>query len=155
MGLAFRLPARRVDGRQPRARGRDPSRDGVVARKAFLALAVAFDLGLLAYFKYANFFLSSADNVGRARRGSRTSTLPVGISFYTFMAISYVVDTYRGELVPASFARFAVFQAFFPHLVAGPIVRASELLPQLEEPRDPRTRRHVARVLPDPQRASS
>src|SRR5262249_60064358 len=65
-------------------------------------------------------------------------TLPVGISFYTFMAISYVVDTYRGELVPASFARFAVFQAFFPHLVAGPIVRASELLPQLETPRDPR-----------------
>ena len=82
-------------------------------------------------------------------------TLPVGVSFYTFMAISYVVDTYRGELVPASFARFAVFQAFFPHLVAGPIVRASELLPQLERPRDPRTRRHVARVLPDRQRASS
>jgi D-alanyl-lipoteichoic acid acyltransferase DltB (MBOAT superfamily) len=54
------------------------------------------------------------------------------------MAISYVVDTYRGELVPASFSRFAVFQAFFPHLVAGPIVRASELLPQLETPRDPR-----------------
>jgi D-alanyl-lipoteichoic acid acyltransferase DltB (MBOAT superfamily) len=54
------------------------------------------------------------------------------------MAISYVVDTYRRELVPALFARFAVFQAFFPHLVAGPIVRASELLPQLEEPRDPR-----------------
>ena len=65
-------------------------------------------------------------------------TLPVGISFYTFMAISYVIDTYRGELVPASFVRFAVFQAFFPHLVAGPIVRASELLPQLESPRDPR-----------------
>ena len=65
-------------------------------------------------------------------------TLPVGISFYTFMAISYVIDTYRGELVPASFARFAVFQAFFPHLVAGPIVRGSELLPQLERPRDPR-----------------
>jgi D-alanyl-lipoteichoic acid acyltransferase DltB (MBOAT superfamily) len=65
-------------------------------------------------------------------------TLPVGVSFYTFMAISYVVDTYRGEIAPMSFGRFAVFQAFFPHLVAGPIVRASELLPQLEEPRDPR-----------------
>ena len=68
----------------------------------------------------------------------RTSTLPVGISFYTFMAISYVVDTYRGKLVPSSLARFAVFHSFFPHLVAGPIVRASELLPQLERPRDPR-----------------
>jgi alginate O-acetyltransferase complex protein AlgI len=107
------------------------------ARKTLLGLAVGFDLGLLAYFKYADFFLSSVDNVfGTSWIAS--ITLPVGVSFYTFMAISYVVDTYRGELVPASFARFAVFQAFFPHLVAGPIVRASELLPQLEKPRDPR-----------------
>ncbi|HEY3564512.1 MAG TPA: MBOAT family protein, partial [Casimicrobiaceae bacterium] len=110
---------------------------GVGARKALLALAVAFDLGLLAYFKYTNFFLSSADNLFGTSWLTNV-TLPVGVSFYTFMAISYVVDTYRGELAPASFGRFAVFQAFFPHLVAGPIVRASELLPQLEEPRDPR-----------------
>ncbi len=107
------------------------------ARKLLLTLALVFDLGLLGYFKYANFFLSSVDNtIGTSWIAD--VVLPVGISFYTFMAISYVVDTYRGELVPASFARFAVFQAFFPHLVAGPIVRASELLPQLESPRDPR-----------------
>jgi D-alanyl-lipoteichoic acid acyltransferase DltB (MBOAT superfamily) len=115
----------------------------VRARKSLLALAVAFDLGLLGYFKYAGFFVSSAENtlssLGLADATWIVNvTLPVGISFYTFMAISYVIDTYRGDLVPASFARFAVFQAFFPHLVAGPIVRASELLPQLEEPRDPR-----------------
>ncbi|MCW2965610.1 MAG: putative poly(beta-D-mannuronate) O-acetylase [Actinomycetia bacterium] len=110
---------------------------GVGARKVFLALAIAFDLGLLGYFKYANFFLSTADNVAGMSWLAHV-VLPVGISFYTFMAISYVVDTYRGELVPASLARFAVFQAFFPHLVAGPIVRASELLPQLEKERDPR-----------------
>ncbi len=109
----------------------------LAARKLFLGLAVAFDLGLLGYFKYANFFLSSIDNVAGTSWLANV-TLPVGISFYTFMAISYVMDTYRGQLVPASFARFAVFQAFFPHLVAGPIVRASELLPQLEQPRDPR-----------------
>jgi D-alanyl-lipoteichoic acid acyltransferase DltB (MBOAT superfamily) len=109
----------------------------VAARKVLLGLAVSFDLGLLAYFKYTNFFLSSADNM-LGTSWLTSVTLPVGVSFYTFMAISYVVDTYRGELVPASFARFAVFQAFFPHLVAGPIVRASELLPQLEEPRDPK-----------------
>ncbi|HEV8462464.1 MAG TPA: MBOAT family protein [Gaiellaceae bacterium] len=107
------------------------------ARRAFLTLAVGFDLGLLAYFKYAGFFATSVDNVV-GTSWLVTVVLPVGISFYTFMAISYVVDTYRGELIPASFARFAVFQAFFPHLVAGPIVRASELLPQLESPRDPR-----------------
>jgi alginate O-acetyltransferase complex protein AlgI len=110
---------------------------GVAARKTLLAIALTFDLGLLAYFKYTNFFLSSADNVLGTSWIAHV-VLPIGISFYTFMAISYVVDTYRGELVPASFARFAVFQAFFPHLVAGPIVRASELLPQLERPRDPR-----------------
>ena len=115
----------------------------VRARKALLAAAVAFDLGLLGYFKYAGFFVSSAENtlssLGLADATWIVNvTLPVGISFYTFMALSYVIDTYRGELVPASFARFAVFQAFFPHLVAGPIVRASELLPQLESPRDPR-----------------
>jgi alginate O-acetyltransferase complex protein AlgI len=110
---------------------------GVGARKAFLALAIAFDLGLLGYFKYTNFFLSTADNVAGTSWLAHV-VLPVGISFYTFMAISYVVDIYRGELVPASLARFAVFQAFFPHLVAGPIVRASELLPQLEKERDPR-----------------
>jgi alginate O-acetyltransferase complex protein AlgI len=111
--------------------------DRIPLRKSFLALAVAFDLGLLAYFKYANFFLSTADNT-LGTSWLANVTLPVGVSFYTFMAISYVVDTYRRELAPASFARFAVFQAFFPHLVAGPIVRASELLPQLERPRDPR-----------------
>ncbi|MGH3001939.1 MAG: MBOAT family O-acyltransferase [Gaiellaceae bacterium] len=110
---------------------------GLRTRKALLALALAFDLGLLGYFKYANFFLSSVDNAIGTSWIAHV-VLPVGISFFTFMAISYVVDTYRGEVVPASFARFAVFQAFFPHLVAGPIVRASELLPQLESPRDPR-----------------
>jgi alginate O-acetyltransferase complex protein AlgI len=109
----------------------------VRVRKVLLGLAVGFDLGLLAWFKYAGFFATSADNV-LGTSWLVNAALPIGISFYTFMAISYVVDTYRGQLVPASFARFAVFQAFFPHLVAGPIVRASELLPQLEHPRDAR-----------------
>jgi len=114
------------------------------SKKALLALAVSFDLGLLGYFKYAGFFVTQFDNAFGTSFIANI-TLPVGISFYTFMAISYVVDTYRGELMPASFSRFAVFQAFFPHLVAGPIVRASELLPQLETPRSPR-RVNVARA---------
>jgi D-alanyl-lipoteichoic acid acyltransferase DltB (MBOAT superfamily) len=109
----------------------------VAARKAFLTIAVAFDIGLLAYFKYSGFFVSSFDNlVGTS--WIVDVTLPIGVSFFTFMAISYVVDTYRREIEPVSFSRFAVFQAFFPHLVAGPIVRASELMPQLESPRNPR-----------------
>ena len=64
--------------------------------------------------------------------------LPIGISFYTFMAISYVVDAYRGDFKPTTLAKFATYLSFFPHLVAGPIVRPGELIPQLEKPRDPR-----------------
>ena len=79
-------------------------------------------------------------------------TLPVGISFYTFMAISYVVDTYRGELVPASFARFAVFQAFFPHLVAGPIVRGQRTAPSARAAARSPARRLGTSVPPHPQR---
>jgi D-alanyl-lipoteichoic acid acyltransferase DltB (MBOAT superfamily) len=111
-------------------------------RKLFLAAGVTFDLALLGYFKYAGFFVSSAENA-LARLGLESSSgllsvlLPVGISFYTFMAISYVVDVYRRELDPPPFLRFAVYLSFFPHLVAGPIVRGRELLPQLERPRDP------------------
>ena len=112
------------------------------ARRAFLVVGVGFDLGVLAYFKYAGFLVASAENLAqRMGLGSTSSVvdvvLPVGISFYTFMAISYVVDTYRGSLEPAPFVRFATYLSFFPHLVAGPIVRGSELLPQLERPRDP------------------
>ena len=115
---------------------------GARMRKSLLAAAVTVNLGLLAYFKYAGFFLSSAENLLSSLGlsgaiGVVSVVLPVGISFFTFMAISYVVDVYRGELQPATLGRFAVYLAFFPHLVAGPIVRGSELLPQLEKPRDP------------------
>jgi alginate O-acetyltransferase complex protein AlgI len=113
------------------------------ARKALLAIAVAVNLGVLGYFKYTGFLVSAVENgLARLGLGAASSvvdvTLPVGISFFTFMALSYVIDTYRGQIEPASFGRFAVFLSFFPHLVAGPIVRASELLPQLERPRDAR-----------------
>ena len=64
-------------------------------------------------------------------------TLPVAISFFTFMALSYVIDVYRGELEPARPIDLAVYLSFFPHLVAGPIVRGSELLPQIRRARDP------------------
>ncbi len=112
-------------------------------RKWLLAVALTGDLLLLGYFKYYDFFLSSTQNaaaiVGFDLPFSvKTIVLPVGISFYTFMAISYVVDTYRGDIVPTTFEKFATYLSFFPHLVAGPIVRPAELIPQLERPRDPR-----------------
>jgi alginate O-acetyltransferase complex protein AlgI len=112
-------------------------------RKALLVLALAGNLGLLGYFKYYDFFVSSTQNllsvVGvDVPLEVRSVVLPVGISFYTFMGISYVVDTYRRELEPVSLDTFAAYLSFFPHLVAGPIVRPHELIPQLETPRDPR-----------------
>jgi D-alanyl-lipoteichoic acid acyltransferase DltB (MBOAT superfamily) len=108
-----------------------------------LTVALAGNLGLLGYFKYYDFFVTSTHNLF-ALAGvdvpleARSIVLPVGISFFTFMGISYLVDTYRGDFVPVSFSKFAAYLSFFPHLVAGPIVRPGELLPQLDSPRDPR-----------------
>jgi len=112
-------------------------------RKLLLWVAILGNLGALGYFKYYDFFLSSAQNTLNEFGVDYTPTiigvaLPVGISFFTFQALSYVIDTYRGIVKPTSLMRFAVYLSFFPHLVAGPIVRASEFLPQLTRPRDPR-----------------
>ena len=112
-------------------------------RKALLVLALAGNLGVLGYFKYYDFFVTSSDSLASLVGADlplevKSIVLPVGISFFTFMAISYVVDAYRGTFQPTSLEKFAVYLAFFPHLVAGPIVRPSELVPQLDRPRDPR-----------------
>jgi D-alanyl-lipoteichoic acid acyltransferase DltB (MBOAT superfamily) len=112
-------------------------------RKALLFLALAGNLGMLGYFKYYDFFVTSGDNLAalvglELPLSVRAVVLPVGISFYTFMAISYVVDAYRGDFKPTSLEKFAVYLSFFPHLVAGPIVRPGELIPQLDSPRNPR-----------------
>jgi alginate O-acetyltransferase complex protein AlgI len=111
--------------------------------KALLVTALVGNVGVLAYFKYYDFFIDSSDGllsvVGLdAPLAFRSIVLPVGISFYTFMAISYVVDIYRRETEPVRLSLFATYLAFFPHLVAGPIVRPSELIPQFLTPRNPR-----------------
>jgi alginate O-acetyltransferase complex protein AlgI len=113
-------------------------------RKHALIAAVCFDVGLLCVFKYLGFFVTEVDDfLDSLGLGSPVPllqiVLPIGISFFTFQAISYVVDVYRGDTRAASLGDVAILQAFFPHLVAGPIVRANELLPQLRVPRDPRT----------------
>ncbi|MEX1279834.1 MAG: MBOAT family protein [Acidimicrobiia bacterium] len=112
-------------------------------RKRIIVAAVAGNLGLLGWFKYYGFFASSLVNLF-AGFGVELPlpllqiTLPVGISFFTFQALSYVLDVYWRTQEPAAPIDFAVFLAFFPQLVAGPIVRSSEFLPQLATPRDPR-----------------
>lgn len=114
---------------------------GNLSRKRFLWLSITMNLGLLGYFKYANFFLDSLKGAF-SLAGSELSwsgmeiVLPVGISFYTFQSMAYTIDVYKNRL-PAerNLMRFAVFIAFFPQLVAGPIERAQDMLPQLKAPK--------------------
>ena len=109
-------------------------------KKAWLITSLTVNLGLLGIFKYFNFFSEASGDLLRLFFGIEISTptlnvlLPVGISFYTFQTLSYTIDIYRGKLEPTkNFFRFAFFVTYFPQLVAGPIVRASELLPQLKD----------------------
>lgn len=111
--------------------------------KPVLVVAIAGFLGTLGYFKYANFFVLSFGqllaSLGLERDMAWAGVvLPVGISFYIFHGISYVVDTARGKVEPrANPADVAFYISFFPHLVAGPIVRAADFLPQIDHPRPP------------------
>ena len=118
------------------AKQENPSR-----RKLLLAITVVLNLGFLGFFKYWNFAIENVQVVSAWLSGASVSTNdslrvllpPVGISFFTFESMSYVIDVYRGDL-PAhrSYFRYLLFVAFFPHLVAGPIVRPRDLLPQFE-----------------------
>src|SRR4051794_31396294 len=112
-------------------------------RKLIVGIAVALDLAVLGVFKYYGFFSQEINALlERAHLGLPVPlaaiALPVGISFITFQAISYTVDVHRRLLPPAKTIDVGLYLSFFPHLVAGPIVRAREFLPQLATPRDPR-----------------
>lgn len=107
----------------------------IESKKRWLFVSLGVNLGVLGFFKYFNFFIESAsllfESVGW-NAGTLNIILPVGISFYTFQTLSYTIDVYRGKIQPTdSLLDFSLYVAFFPQLVAGPIVRASELLPQL------------------------
>ncbi len=112
------------------------------SRRVAMSVSVALLLGILGWFKYYGFVSVNLDNVTHAVGLGRAVpleqvALPIAISFFTFMAISYVVDIYRRKLEPAKPLDFAVYISFFPHLLAGPIVRGGELLPQIRRRRDP------------------
>lgn len=106
-------------------------------RKKYLLISIAFNLSLLAVFKYCNFFIENFIELFNLFEINPSISvlnivLPVGISFYTFQTLSYTIDIYRGKLKPIDdFISFAVFVSLFPQLVAGPIERASNMLPQL------------------------
>lgn len=103
-------------------------------RQLFMWLSIALSLSILGYFKYANFFLWNWNAMVRGNYQPLDIILPVGISFYTFQSISYVVDVYRKRLAPTrKWFDYLFFLSFFPGLVAGPIVRADYFLPQLKK----------------------
>ena len=99
-------------------------------RKTVLVLGIVINLGLLAYYKYFGFLcvtLTDAFAVSLPPSAFNTASLPVGISFYTFMAVSYLVETYRSQQQAEGIISFGTYLSLFPHLVAGPIVRHSEI----------------------------
>ena len=114
------------------------STDDKSKKKKLLLISIIGNLGLLGFFKYADFGISQFNDlfklIGLNDVPLLEIALPVGISFYTFQTLGYTIDVYRGQLAPAkSFKEFALFVAFFPQLVAGPILRASNFLPQIRE----------------------
>lgn len=118
------------------------SQENPLKRKLLLTISIVSNLGMLAFFKYYNFFLDNFVEAytffgGRINPRSLNVILPVGISFYTFQTLSYAIDIYRRKLKPTKdFVAFASFVTFFPQLVAGPIERATNLLPQFFKKRE-------------------
>ena len=104
-------------------------------RKAWVTLSLCINLGLLCYFKYTNFF---GEMIASLTGGTFTALdifLPVGISFFTFQSLSYTIDVYRGQIKPlTNLLDYAFYVSFFPQLVAGPIVRARDFIPQIRKP---------------------
>lgn len=105
-------------------------------KKLWLSISLTLSLGLLAYFKYANFFALNFSNLIGTNFQPLDIFLPVGISFYTFQTVSYIIDVYKDRVEPTNtWLEYAFFLTFFPPLVAGPIIRAEHFLPQIHAPR--------------------
>ncbi len=102
--------------------------------RGLLAAAVAANLVALAYFKYANFFLHTLANVSGARLGTFDILLPLGISFFTFTQIAYLVDVHAGKVSERNPVHYALFVTYFPHLIAGPVLHHAEMMPQFARP---------------------
>lgn len=118
-----------------KARTEGGENDGRRRARMLLFLSILVDLGLLAYFKYTNFFAGMFSTMIGNNFQPWDIFLPVGISFFTFQSMSYTIDIYRGKLRPlSSVLDYAFYVSFFPQLVAGPIVRASDFVPQIRKP---------------------
>lgn len=103
------------------------------SRRHWLVFAVVANLALLAYFKYANFFLDTANLISGNSFPSLDIILPIGISFYTFTQIAFLVDTYQGKVNEYRFVHYLLFVTYFPHLIAGPVLHHKEMMPQFAD----------------------
>ncbi len=106
------------------------------SKKALLTIGIVFNLGLLGYFKYSDFFITNFNSVFGAEVPLLHLLLPLAISFYTFQQIAYLVDSYRSETKEYDFLNYAIFVTFFPQLIAGPIVHHAEMMPQFANVRN-------------------
>ena len=108
----------------------------VGTKKRWVALSVVINLGMLGYFKYTNFFIEMANGLfGSGFLDFQNIFLPVGISFFVFQSMSYTIDIYRGQIKPLErWTDYLFYLSFFPQLVAGPIVRAKDFIPQIRKP---------------------
>ena len=102
--------------------------------KFLLTIGLIFNIGMLSYFKYYDFFLQNINELFGTHFNLLSLTLPLAISFYTFQKIAFLVDTYRGETEACHFLDFALFVTFFPQLIAGPIVHHAQIMPQFADP---------------------
>ncbi len=108
--------------------------DGKRMRKRMLIFAVTVNLAVLAYYKYANFFLASINHVTGAGLSFGEIVLPLGISFFTFTQIAFLADTYYGKAREYNFIHYGLFVTYFPHLIAGPVLHHAEMMPQFGQP---------------------
>lgn len=105
----------------------------IIIKKVLLILGIIFNLSLLGYFKYMNFFIENINAVFKSDISLLNIALPLGISFFTFQQVSFVVDAYKGEVEQCNFIEYACFVSFFPQLIAGPIVSHDEIIPQFKD----------------------
>ena len=103
-------------------------------KKALLIIGIAADLLVLGYYKYANFFLGTVNNLAGTHWSFGEIILPLGISFFTFTQIAFLVDTYQGKVKEYNFVHYALFVTYFPHLIAGPVLHHKEMMPQFANP---------------------
>jgi alginate O-acetyltransferase complex protein AlgI len=105
-----------------------------VSKKCLIIAAITANLLLLAYYKYANFFISSVNSVTGIQWSLGDIILPLGISFFTFTQIAYLVDTYQGKVKENNFVHYLLFVTYFPHLIAGPLLHHKQMMPQFALP---------------------